>query len=280
MIKFLLYIISFVGSVFLFSMVINYGLKLAERWDAKICNKLQRSFDGFNWFFRIPFAIGVIPEYFFYLVLRADNYFRTNWWALKLFAFNTFLIFIAVITNNSVVDKYYSLAYYTQNGISALFTSGVTFWYLNILTLVFLAIITLIIIESVRMHGWYAPVRIILYSTLSFFMAAITLMVLSLIITITVLYIAYKIIKFLFFSSSRKRAEEEGDEDVSDQLNNSYRRFRAELYNWENDFKSTKKTVKREVKKSKITRKRPAIKRKRKPKVEPRDDDIPRFYPD
>ncbi len=278
MIKFLLYIISFVGSVFLFSMAINYGLKLAENWDTRITQKINRSFDGFNWFFRIPFSIGVIPEYFFYLVLRAGNYFKTNWWALKLFAFNTFLIFIAIISNNSVVNKYYSYSYYAENGIGSLFTSGVTFWYLNLLSIIFIAIIILIIIESVRMHGWYAPVRIILYSSLSILMALVTLMVLSLIITITVLYMAYKVIKFLFFSSSRKKNTDE--EDVSDQLNNNYRRFRAELYDWESDFKSTKKTVRREVKKPKITRKRPTIKRRPKPKVEPRDDDIPRFYPD
>lgn len=280
MIKFLLYIISFVGSVFLFSIAINYGLKLADTWDRRISGKLNRSFQGFNWYFRIPFSIGVIPEYFFYLVLRAENYFKTNWWALKLFAFNTFLVFIAVISNNSVANKYYSLSYYTENGISALFTSGVTFWYLNVLTLFFFAIITLIIIESVRMHGWYAPVRIILYSTLSFFMAAVTLMVLSLIITITVLYIAYKIIKFLFFSSSRKKNVD--DEDVSEQLNNNYRRFRAELYAWENSYRTSTRTIKREIKKPTIKRKRPKVERKPKPKPRPKfeDDDIPRFYPD
>jgi hypothetical protein len=282
MIKFLLYIISFVGSVFLFSMAINYGLKLAGYWDDKVNNKLNRSFQGFNWYFRIPFSVGVIPEYFFYLVLRAENYFKTNWWALKLFAFNTFLIFIAVLSNNSVVNKYYSYSYYADNGINALFTSGITFWYLNIITLFFLVITTLIIIESVRMHRWYAPVRIILYSMLSFFMAAVTLMVLSLIITITALYIAYKIIKFLFFSSSRKQTEGDDDEDVSDQFNNSYRRFRAELYDWESSYKTSNRAVKKEIKKPTIKRKHPKVERKPKPKSKPKsgNDDIPRFYPD
>ena len=282
MVKFLLYIISFVGSVFLFSMAINYGLKLAANWDHKISNKLNRSFQGFNWYFRIPFSTGVIPEYFFYLVLRAENYFKTNWWALKLFAFNTFLIFIAVLSNNAVVTKYYSYSYYAENGINALFTSGITFWYLNLLTLFFLAIITLIIIESIRMHAWYAPVRIILYSMLSFFMAVVTLMVLSLIIMITVLYIAYKIIKFLFFSSNRRR--QDNDEDVSETLNNNYRVFRAELYEWENSYKTSIRTTKRERKKPTIKRKRPKIERKPKPKPKPKptsgNDDIPRFYPD
>ena len=68
MIKFLLYIISFVGSVFLFSMAINYGLKLAGYWDDKISNKLNRSFQGFNWYFRVPFSIGVIPEIFCFFI--------------------------------------------------------------------------------------------------------------------------------------------------------------------------------------------------------------------
>lgn len=278
MIKFLLYIISFIGSVFLLSMAINFGLKLAERWDSKISNKLNRSFDGFHWYFRIPFSVGVIPEYFFYLVLRAGNYFKTNWWALKLFAFNTFLIFIAALSNNSVVTKYYSYSYYAENGINALFTSGITFWYLNILSLFFFATITLIIIESVRMHGWYALVRIVLYTILSILMAFVTLMVLSLIIAVTFLYIAYKIIKFLFFSSSRRNAED-NDEDVSDQLNTNYRRFRAELYEWESTYKTTRPKVKKEIKRPKIRRKKVYVDRKPKPKPKP-DNDIPRFYPD
>jgi hypothetical protein len=277
-----MYIISFVGTVFLLSFAIKYGLQLAGKWDLKINRKLNRNFTGFNWFFRVPFAVGVIPEYFFYLVMRANNYYKTNWWALKLFAFNTFLIFIAAITNNSVVNKYYSISYYTENGITALFNSGITFWYLNILSLVFLGIIVLIVIESIRMHGWYAPVRILLYTTLSFFMATVTLMVLSLIITITLLYIAYKILKFFFFSSRSTSNDDGRDEDVSDRLNNSYRRFRAELYEWESTIVSTSRTIKKKRKKPSIKRKRPKIEREKKPKKETKtlDDDIKRFYPD
>jgi predicted Holliday junction resolvase-like endonuclease len=112
-------------------------------------------------------------------------------------------------------------------------------------------------------------------------MAIVTLMVLSLIIMITVIYIAYKIIKFLFFSSNRKSQD---DEDVSETLNNNYRIFRAELYEWESSYKANANTKKREVKRPEIKRKRPSIKRKPKSKPKPRpelkNDDIPRFYPD
>jgi hypothetical protein len=270
------YLLGF--AIFIFLMiVIRYGLKVAGLWDDKITNKLRNTFTGFSWFYRIPFSIGVIPEYFFWLTIGNNNYFKTNWWALKTSSFITFLLFIAALSNRSEMELYYSLAALKENGIMSYVTSGITFWYLNLITVFYFTVFILIVIESIRMHHWYAPVRIIMYSTLSLLMSVVTFIVLGLIILVTFLYIAYKIIKFLFFSRNKKRREEDDDEDVSETLNNNYRVFRAELYAWEDDLKSSR-SFKRKERETSEVRKRPKIRRKHKTK--PKDNDIPRFHPE
>jgi len=276
MLRFILYLFAFTASVFLLSASIRFGLKGAALWDNKISNKLDSIFMGFNWHYRIPFAIGVIPEYYFYMVLGNNNYFRTNWWALKTGAFLSFLMFLAFLTNKSESEAYYSLQTISESGLITYVASGVTFWYLNIINLLIITLFALIVTESIRMHNWYAPIRIVLYSLLSLFMYTLTIIVMTVIIMVTFLYIAYKIIKYLM-TSSRRRKEQEDDHDVSETLNNNYRVFRAELYAWENELRSTRSSVRKE-KKTIVKRKRPTIKRKPKPK--PKNDDIPRFHPD
>ena len=270
------YLFGLATFVFLL-VVIRYGLKGAAVWDDKISNKSKNPFTGFKWFYRIPFSIGVIPEYFFWMAIGNSNYFKANWWALKTSSFITFLLFIAVLSNGSEVESYYSFERIAEHGLMSFLTSGITFWYMNLLMLFYSTVFILIVIESIRMHHWYAPVRIIIYSILSLLMSVVTFIILGLIILTTILYIAYKIIKFLFFSKNRKRHEEEDDEDVSETLNNNYRVFRAELYAWEDELRSTRSSVRKE-KKTIVKRKRPTIKRKPKPK--PKNDDIPRFHPD
>ena len=191
------YLFGLATFVFLL-VVIRYGLKGAGMWDDKISNKSKNPFTGFNWFYRIPFSIGVIPEYFFWMTIGNNNYFKTNWWALKTSSFVTFLLFIAVLSNGSEVESYYSFERIAEHGLMSFLTSGITFWYLNLLMLFYSTAFILIVIESIRMHHWYAPVRIIIYSILSLLMSVVTFIILGLIIVTTILYIAYKIIKFLF----------------------------------------------------------------------------------
>lgn len=280
MINFIMYLFGSAAFIFLLGISLRYGLKGAGNLDSKISRKLNSSFNGFNWYFRIPFSIGVIPEYYFYLVLGANNYFKTNWWALRTSAYITFLLFLALLTNRNEVELYYSLNTVAESGFLSLFTSGITFWYLNLLNLFYITVFVLISIESIRMQKWYAPVRIFIYSFLSFFMSVLTIIVLSGIILVTVLYVAYKIIKFFFFSSNKQNHD---NEDVSGQLNNNYRRFRAELYDWESEYKSSIVSSNTKRKKTTIKRKRVVVERKPKPKPKSRpkpNDDTPRFYPD
>ena len=277
MLRFILYLFAFIASVFLLSAAIRYGLRGANRWDARISSRLGKSFTGFNWFYRIPFSIGVVPEYYFFMVIGRENYFKTNWWALKTSGFLSFLMFLAFLTNRTEATQYFSLQTLAEGGILTYFTSGVTFWYLNLVNLLFTAVFVLIVVESIRMHGWYTPVRIIIYTLLSALMYVLTMTVLVVIIMVTALYIAYKIIKFFMTSSRRRRQQEDDDDDASDRLNNKFRVFRAELYAWEAE-RITTHSSRQKKEKTEVRRKRPKIKRRRKPR--PKNDDIPRFHPD
>ena len=163
-----------------------------------------------------------------------------------------------------------------------LFTSGSAYWYLNMVNILYLGLFALISIESIRMHGGWAPVRIIMYILMTIGMAIITLSVLILIIVISLLYIVYKIIKFFMTSSRRRKRRNQDDDDddegVSETLNNSYRRFRAELYAWEDERRDNPPKPKEKKERPKIKRKRPKIERK--PKTNPKDDDSPRSAPE
>jgi len=281
MLRFILLLVGLVASVFTFAMAIRYGLWGASAWDQRICNKRNSTFTGFKLHFRIPLSIGVIPEFFYFMVLGGRNYFSTQWWALRAGSYLSLLLFIAVLFNRTAVQSYYSLSTITENGIMVLFTSGSAYWYLNMVNLLYLGLFALITAESIRMHGGWAPVRIIMYVLMTIAMAIITLSVLILIIAISVLYIVYKIIKFFMTSSRRRRKHDDDDDDdegVSETLNNSYRRFRAELYAWEDERRDNPPKPKEKKERPKIKRKRPKIERK--PIDKPKDDDIPRFHPE
>lgn len=255
----------------------RYGLKVAGLWDERICNKRNSTFYGFQWYYRIPWAIGVVFEFFFFRVLGGDNYFKTNWWAIRTSAYLSFLLFLAMLTSRGTVEAYYSLSPLVEGeSTAAILMSNSTVWYLHMINILYLIVGVLITFESIRMHGWLAPVRMLLYGLSCIFISIITIIVLALLIALTLFYLAYKIIKF-FMSSRRRHRKYDDDESTPEILNNSYRRFRAELYDWEAERKNTL-PERRKEKEPEVKRKRPKIKRK--PRKKPKNDDIPRFHPD
>lgn len=277
MLRFILLLIGGAISIFLTALSIRYLLRASFAWDTRICNKLGSTFCGFRRHFRMPTAIGVIPEFFYFLVLGRDNYFNARWWALRMASYISFLFFLAVIFSRSSIQAYYSWSYFTENGIMAYITAGSGFWYLHMINILMLGLIVMILVESIKMHKGWAPVRFIFYTIMSFLMAYTSLMVLALIISFTILYICYKIIRFFMSSNRNRKIDVDDDDDVSDKLNNTYRRFRAELYEWERDRKAVRR-VEKEERKTVIKRKRPKIERK--PKTTHVDDDIQRIHPE
>ena len=278
MLNFLISIVVFSVSVFLLAVSIRYGLRGAARLDEYFSQKHQSGYPGFQWFYRIPFSIGVVPEYFFALVIAYDNYFKRNWWALKTASFISVLLFIAGLKSRSAVTAYFSLSFLNEKGIAGFFTSGNFVMFMNIIVLLYLALFVLICIESFKMHGIYAPVRIVVYSLLSLMMANFTIITLSLIVFVTVIYVILKIIVFFFRSRRRRRYQDEEEESAGSILGKGLHDFKTELYQWESEEK-TKPEPSSEVKPKKkktIKRKRPKIKRKK----SSFGNDIPRLHPD
>jgi len=282
MINFLISIIVIAVSAFLLAVSLRYGIMGAGRLDNYFSLKNNSSYPGFQWYYRIPFSIGVIPEYYYAMVLGHDNYFIKNWWALKSSSFISILVFIAGLKSQTAVSAYFSLSFLQDKGIIGFFTSGNFVNFMNIIVVLYLALFILICIESIKMHGIYSPVRIIAYSLLSLFMANLTIITLSIIVFVTVVYVIFKIIKFLFFSSKKnKSTKDDDDETAGSILSGGLREFRTELYQWEKDEENNpSENYKPETSKT-TKRKRPKITRRRKKRVVSNDDDeIPRLYPD
>jgi hypothetical protein len=278
MLNFFISVVVFVFSAFLLAVIIRYGMIGAERLDNWFSTKAGRNTGRFDWYYRIPFSIGAIPEYFYAMVLGKDNYFKTNWWALKTSSFLSILLFIALLKNRADVSSYYTLSFIANEGITAFFTSGTFIWYLNIVTLSYLVLLVLIGIESVKIAGIYSPIRILYFGILAVFMANLTLAVLSIIIFVSLVYFAYKVIKFLFFNNKRQQQNEE-EETAGQILNKGFSGFKPDLYEWE----AERKTI-RNRKTKKMQKRSPVIKRsiRKKPghTMIYENEDIPRLHPD
>ncbi len=284
--SFLISIIVFAVTAFILAVSARYGLIGATRLDSYFSDKTNSQYQGFQLFYRIPYTIGIIPEYFYAMVLGHDSYFTKNWWALKTSSFISILIFIATLSNKSVVYSYYSLDFLQDKSILSLFTSGTLINFLNIITLLYIALFVLICIESVKMHGKYAPARIIAYTILCVFMANLTVMTLSVIVFVTIVYLVIKVVWWLFFTSRRRRnrysvVDKEDDETATTILASGYKEFKTDLLEWETEGKNTPTiSLKRETKNEPAIRKRPRITRRKRKKPTTKEDDIPRLHPD
>lgn len=272
-------------SAFLLIISIRFGVRNAERLDDYFSVKTNSDNQGFQWWFRIPTVIGMIPEYFYAMILGHDTYFKKNWWSLRASSYIAILLFIATLKSRSEVLSYYSLDFISQNGLTALITSGGIIMLLNIITLMYISLFVIICIESINMHGIYAFIRILYYSLLCLLMANLTIVTLSVIVFVMVVYIIFKIIKFLFFSSNKRRRQnykdDEDNETAGDILKGGFREFKVDLKDWEDD-NDTSLNINVKRKTESPSRKRPkvTVRRKRRKKTEDNNDDIPRLHPD
>ncbi len=270
-----MYFFGLLASVFMISLSIRYGLRLTFAWDNYIAGSGKGNDRAYNWYYRIPLAAGLIPEFFFYLVTGPKNYFRTNWWALRTGAFITALLFIALLFRNNLARDYYLLILPVE-GLNVLLSSSSSVWFMNFINLLYLTLFCLIIAESIRMHGWYSPVRIIAYTVLTVMMSAVTLATLSLIIIVSILYVLFKILMFFLSGNRKKEVPDDNNESLRGTLNNGFQAFRAELYAWESERKTVPVVTEKKDPRPVIRRSKPKIVRKPKPRA----DDIPRFHPD
>ncbi len=267
-----LLILSF--SAFFIGSGIRFGLSATRSLDDYFIQRSGSSFGGFGWYFRIPSTVGALPEYFFYLVIGEKNYFRANWWPLKISSFLSIMLFLAILNKRDGVYAYYSLDYVREHGISALFISDNFVWFLNMISLFYLSLFTLIVIESIRMHGIYSPIRIISYTLLSFLMTDLTILAISLLVFFAFIYVAFKILKFFFTSRRYRYRNSVSGEEVKDGFfRKGFAEFKVRLYAWESEYKSDKRETISNSRELKKKRRRPDIKRIY-------GEDIPKLKPD
>ncbi len=276
MMNFLISIIVFAASVFLLGVSLRYGVIGLSKIDAYFSGKSNSNFPGFSLYYRIPFSIGIIPEYFYAIVLGRDSYFNKSWWALKTSSFISVLLFIAGLKSRSAVYSYFTLSFLQEKGITGLFSSGTFVMFMNLIVLLYLALFVLLCIESIKMHTRYAPIRILYYSILCILMANLTIIAISLIVFISIVYLVIKLIGFFFFSSSKRKKEVDDDESAGTILKGGFKEFKAELSEWENQedrkikFRSEEKTKRKKPRRPKISRRRKVVKN---------NDDIQRLHP-
>jgi hypothetical protein len=184
-----------------------------------------------------------------------------------------------MLKSRSGVESYYSLDLIRNHGFAAIFTSGTFIWYMNIISLLYTVLIVLITLESIKVAGVFAPIRILVYLFLSFMMAALTVATMAVITFTTVIYIAWKLISFLFFSNRSSVSQAgQGGETLEDILREGFSGFKRDLDEWTSERKSPRrrKKVPAQRKKPVITQKRAALSGS----IIGDDTDIPRLYPD
>ena len=279
MLHFFLSLIIFAAATFLLALSVRYGIAGAGRLDNWIVSRSGRRLEGFDWYFRIPTTAGAVPEYFYAMVLTREQYFNTNWWALKISSFISVLLFIALLNSRSGVESYYSFEMIRTQGLAAIFTFGTFFWYMNIISLLITVLIVLITVESIKMTGSYALLRAPVYLLLSLLMAAFTVAMLFVIVFMTAIYIIWKIISFLFITNRDSgNFSEKGEETAEDILRSGFLVFKRDLNEWTSRRKSrgTQDKVSEHKKTSLIKQKREV----QSSSIFGDDTDIPRLYPD
>jgi len=214
---FILTLLGWTAGVIAAVAAIRYGLLLAGYLDPKLSALLQSSWPGFNWYWKLPYRAGLVTEFFFSILTGKRNYFKPNWWPLKLTGYLAFLLFLALLFSRSGTLHYLRNLWY--NGILFPPAGELTFLtvYLITVTLLLAGVMLLLTAESVRMHYFLFPVRLLLYSCLSILFGLLSLLTLVVLMIYPLLYLVSRITGANPFAS----------------LSENYVRFRETLTLWQ-----------------------------------------------
>jgi hypothetical protein len=164
---FSLILISWSAGVIAAFFAIRYGLVMGRRLDQYFQKILQSRFSGFTGYFRIPFQLGLIIEFCYYLIIGRTNYQHPNWWPLKYTGFVAILLFPALLISFNNTTFLLSGIIYPDGLVNLFETNTFLSWYLVVLLALESLILTMLVAESLLMHYFLAPVRIALYAVLA-----------------------------------------------------------------------------------------------------------------
>ena len=177
-----------VGTIAAF-FLIRIGLILGRRLDLCFRKILQSRFRGFTGYFRLPFRIGLILEFSFYLILGRKNYWQSNWWSLKCTAYIMLLFFPVLLLSCQHTLSLISLILLPDGLLTLFETNTFLSWVLVVLMSAETLVIILLVVESILMHYFLAPVRIVLYSILLSLFGAFSLISLFALLLYPVIWI-------------------------------------------------------------------------------------------
>jgi len=171
-------------------------------WDRFVGRHINSPGKPFLWFtpqYQEGFLLRF--EYLFFAVLRKDSYFQTNWWSIKVSAILAIPLFLAVIFMNERLEDYYANLFTGGLTWTLLFKGGFAFWYLNVIHLLYIVLLVLLAVESVRMHKWFAPVRFAFCTILVICSGILSLLSIILIVLTGFCYLIFRWVRNLLFGS-------------------------------------------------------------------------------
>jgi hypothetical protein len=207
MLKFLLGIIlglaSLTGLIFLLRLLLD----LQSKADRYFTRKYPRTSKGFRWGIKVPTKAGEILQFYFYSLMGKKHYMNYSSWPVKIALLITVFLFIAVLTANRFTNDFYTFRLTHPEGLNPYLHGGTVLWYLHMVNLAYLGLLVLVSVDSVRMMGWFAPLRIGLNVVTMGVSIMASLISFGLLVAISFLYIAYKLL-MLFFVKKENRSRD------------------------------------------------------------------------
>jgi hypothetical protein len=219
LLKLIIAIASLVGLIFF----IRYALKLLSSFDRFFTRRYKRNSTGLRWGIRLPTKAGELVEFYFYVILGRKHYMNFASWPVKLTLIISIFLFLAALTSRSFVAEYYTLS---LPGASPYLSGGSILWYLHLVTLAYLVAFVLITIDSVKMMGYYAPLRVAYLAVVAVASVFASLLSFSLFITLSIFYLIFKVIAAIF-GGRRRRYQSDRKPSI---LSKHYTRF-LEVHN-------------------------------------------------
>lgn len=265
-------ILIFIAVTVVLAVLVRFGLRLIALIDKKFVPKTGSAFNGFAWFFRLPGKVGDLAEYYFYFLLGSKDFFSRRAWPIKVAGLLSLLLYIAYLLKGAFTKSYLSFEYFNDDVLFFLHT-GFWGWYLNTIVSGYLALVTLVTLESTRMKGLRAPLRVLSYLVLTAATTTCTFLFMASLLVAGIIYIVIRFILSLFLRSRIVGGESRW---LSENLNiMTFTYFRQVLKVWEDDLSNGNIELESEV-----TVKKPPLKKKTVTKEVKPDSSIPKAYPD
>lgn len=201
LLNWLIAIASLIGLIFF----VRYSLTLLSRFDRFFTKKYRHTSRGLKWGIRLPTRVGNLLEFYFYVIMGKKNFMNYSSWPVKLTLIISVFLFLAMLTGRSFVTEYYTLGLEWPTGY---FSGGSKLWFLHLVNLSYLGVIALVAVDSVKMMGYFAPLRIGYFFIVMLASVGASVLSFSLFIAFSLVYLVLKVIG-IFLTGGRRSYKRE-----------------------------------------------------------------------